>query len=85
PPPPPPPPPPPDGCFSQPVVGAAMTGIAILLLVASAFVHAGWNLLGKHRNPTSAFFLLAALFGTLLLTPVILWNWTLLAAFGSAG
>jgi len=57
-----------------------MTGIAILLLIASAFVHAGWNLLGKRRNPTSTFFLLANLIGTLLLTPVILWNWNLLPA-----
>lgn len=49
-----------------------MTPTAILLLLASAITHAGWNLIGKREHPTSAFFLAASTFGFLLLSPTII-------------
>lgn len=52
-----------------------MTLIAILLLLVSAFTHAAWNLIGKRRYPTSAFFLLANIVGAVCLTPVLLYKW----------
>jgi drug/metabolite transporter (DMT)-like permease len=48
-----------------------MSLIAILLIVASAILHAGWNLLSKSRNPSSAFFLISTLAGALLLSPFL--------------
>jgi drug/metabolite transporter (DMT)-like permease len=51
-----------------------MSVFAGLLLVTSAFLHAGWNLLGKTVHPSPAFFLIATLFSCLLLTPAILIN-----------
>lgn len=44
-----------------------MTTSAIILILVSAFMHAGWNLLGKHSVPDLAFFFLANLFGSLIL------------------
>lgn len=49
-----------------------MSSIAILLVVVSAFTHAGWNLLGKGRNPSAASFLVANVVGSILLLPVLL-------------
>jgi drug/metabolite transporter (DMT)-like permease len=48
-----------------------MTATAIILLITSAFLHAGWNLLGKRQHPTAAGFLLATGVATLCLTPIV--------------
>ena len=48
-----------------------MQTFAILLLLVSAVMHAGWNAFGKHRVPTMAFFLIASTGGALLLSPVL--------------
>ena len=50
-----------------------MQSFAIVLLLISAVMHAGWNAFGKHRVPTMAFFLVASAGGTLLLSPVLVW------------
>lgn len=49
-----------------------MTLAAVALLLLSALLHATWNLLGKRRNPSTAFMLLANTLGTLALAPVLL-------------
>jgi drug/metabolite transporter (DMT)-like permease len=45
--------------------------IAIGLILVSACLHAGWNLLSKNAYPTAAFYLMANAFGCLLLCPVL--------------
>jgi len=42
-----------------------MTLIAAVLLLVSTWLHAGWNLLSKQRQPTAAFFLAANTIGCL--------------------
>ena len=49
-----------------------MTLIAISLVILSAGIHALWNLFSKSKNPTSSFFLLASLFGAVILAPILL-------------
>lgn len=49
-----------------------MSLLAIILVVISAFMHAGWNLLSKSQHPSAAFFLVASLIGTLLLSPALI-------------
>ena len=49
-----------------------MTSTAVILLLISAFMHAGWNLLGKHRQPSAAAFLVASVVGVLGLFPVLI-------------
>ncbi|OLQ78171.1 hypothetical protein BIT28_23640 [Photobacterium proteolyticum] len=48
-----------------------MSVFALVLVVLSAVIHASWNLLGKSRTPTPAFFCVASLGAGLLLVPVI--------------
>jgi drug/metabolite transporter (DMT)-like permease len=48
-----------------------MSLIAIILVVISAFMHAGWNLLSKSRHPSAGFFLVASLAGAVLLSPAL--------------
>lgn len=48
-----------------------MSLTAIILVVISAFIHAGWNLLSKRRNPSSAFFMIACFSGALVLSPAV--------------
>lgn len=48
-----------------------MTPTAVLLVLVSAAMHAGWNLLGKRQSPSLAFFLLAMSAGGLLWLPVL--------------
>ena len=52
-----------------------MTLLAITLISISALMHAGWNLLSKSRHPSAAFFLVATLTGTLLLSPAAVLSW----------
>ncbi len=49
-----------------------MTLTAAVLLVISALTHAGWNLFSKKDYPSTASFLLANLFGTILLVPLLI-------------
>ncbi|WP_137170536.1 EamA family transporter [Marinomonas sp. FW-1] len=58
-----------------------MTLTAILLVLISAFMHAGWNFFGKQAQPTLAFFFLTMLLGSLLFSPLIVWQWSLIQAF----
>lgn len=58
-----------------------MTPAAIILLVISAAVHAGWNLLGKRQQPSPAFMLAANTLGFLYLTPALLLFWRVQAHF----
>lgn len=46
-----------------------VTSTALLLVLISAILHAGWNLLGKHAYPSTAFFLVANALGSLCLMP----------------
>ncbi len=49
-----------------------MVWLAVILVVCSAVLHASWNLFGKKISPTPAFFLLAFLCSTAVLTPIAL-------------
>jgi drug/metabolite transporter (DMT)-like permease len=48
-----------------------LTSLAIVLIVVSAFTHAGWNLLGKGRRPSAGLFLVANAAATALLIPAV--------------
>lgn len=74
-----------------------MTLTAATLLIISALTHAGWNFFSKKDNPSTASFLLANIFGTLLTVPFLLyggervlemalslWAWLLLTGFFQA-
>ena len=61
-----------------------MQSQAILLIVISAFTHAGWNLVGKHERPTLTFFMVALSFGCLALLPVVWSQLHLIAQFPKA-
>lgn len=47
-----------------------MSIIAILLIVTSAVLHAGWNLVSKRQSPSLAFFFVASAAGTIIATPI---------------
>jgi len=47
----------------------AMTWTAALLIVISAFTHAGWNLIGKRQNPSLAFFFVGGIAAVAVLSP----------------
>jgi len=49
-----------------------MTLLAILLVVISAFMHAGWNLLSKSQRPSTGFFLVASISGAVMLSPSLI-------------
>lgn len=49
-----------------------MSPAALTLVLVSVCLHAGWNLLGKRRAPSLAFFTLAIAAGGLAFTPVLL-------------
>ena len=55
-----------------------MAASAIILVAASAFMHAGWNLVSKRRTPPAAFFLVANVVGGLCLAPVYVRYWRVL-------
>ena len=48
-----------------------MSSIAIILLLVSAFTHAGWNFISKREYPTLSFYLVANIFGTLCVLPIL--------------
>jgi drug/metabolite transporter (DMT)-like permease len=48
-----------------------MTITATILLIVSAFTHAGWNLVSKKEYPTQAFYLLANTIGVICILPIL--------------
>jgi len=50
-----------------------MSHTAILLIVASAIVHAGWNAAGKRIRPSASFFAVALGIGCVSMSPLLLW------------
>lgn len=58
-----------------------MTLTAIVILCISATVHAAWNLIGKKGNCSPASFLLATILGCACLSPVVLSDPRIVAAF----
>ena len=48
-----------------------MSSTAIILLLLSAFTHAGWNFISKREHPTLSFYLVANVFGTLCVLPIL--------------
>ena len=48
-----------------------MTTIAAVLLIISAFTHAGWNFISKKEYPTQAFYLVANTIGVICVLPVL--------------
>lgn len=58
-----------------------MTLTAVLLLIVSAATHAGWNLLGKRKQPSIAFMLAANILGLLLMIPVLIIYWDALVFY----
>ncbi len=61
-----------------------MTLTAAILIITSAFFHAGWNLVSKRSNPSLAFFALAAASGSAVMLPVMLFHRQALPHFPSA-
>lgn len=51
-----------------------MSPEALILVLISACLHAGWNLIGKQQSPSQAFFMISTLFGVLLFSPWLLLN-----------
>nr|NQY45455.1 drug/metabolite transporter [Chromohalobacter sp.] len=51
-----------------------LSPFALALIVVSAALHAGWNLLGKRGVPSLAFFARAMAAGSVLYAPLLLWG-----------
>jgi len=60
-----------------------MTLAGIWLLLTSAVIHVGWNLVGKRQHPSAAFLLVANTLGFLCLSPVTIAYREALTAFPS--
>jgi drug/metabolite transporter (DMT)-like permease len=58
-----------------------MTIPAFLLILTSAFIHAGWNILGKRSGSSLPFFVAAVALGTLLASPILLLYSRVLSTF----
>jgi drug/metabolite transporter (DMT)-like permease len=56
-----------------------MTTIATLLLIISAFTHAGWNFISKKEHPTQAFYLVANTMGVICILPILFYHASLLS------
>jgi len=52
-----------------------MTITATILLIISAFTHAGWNFISKKEYPTQAFYLVANTFGVICILPILFLYW----------
>jgi len=55
-----------------------MSWTAALLIITSAFMHALWNLVSKRRDPSLAFFFVAAASAALAASPILAIHWRLL-------
>jgi len=53
-----------------------MTITATILLIISAFTHAGWNFISKKEYPTQAFYLVSNTFGVICILPILLFYWS---------
>ena len=53
-----------------------MSTTAVILLLISAFTHAGWNFLSKKEYPTPAFYFTANTFGVICVLPIIPYYWS---------
>jgi drug/metabolite transporter (DMT)-like permease len=51
-----------------------MSFIAAVLIVTSAFMHAGWNFVSKRQNPSLAYFFVTAVSAALLVFPVLIFH-----------
>ncbi len=51
-----------------------MSFIAVVLIVTSAFMHAGWNFVSKRQNPSLAYFFVTAVSASLLISPVLIFH-----------
>ena len=60
-----------------------MTITAIILVLISTFMHAGWNFFGKKTSPTLGFFFLTMVAGTVVFSPVVFYHWSLILALNS--
>ena len=60
-----------------------MTITAIILVLISTFMHAGWNFFGKKTSPSLGFFFLTMVAGAVLFSPVVVYHWALLTAFNT--
>jgi drug/metabolite transporter (DMT)-like permease len=58
-----------------------MTYLSVVLLLTSAAIHVGWNLIGKRQHPSAAFMLVANTLGFLCLAPVLIVRGRVLGAF----
>jgi len=56
-----------------------MTTIATLLLIISAFTHAGWNFISKKEHPTQAFYLVANTMGVICTLPILFYHASMLS------
>ncbi len=78
-------------------MGRRVTITAVVLILVSAIIHVGWNLLGKREHPTAAFLLAANTLGFLCLTPALfffgralpmftapVWGWLIVTGFFQA-
>ncbi|PIE72365.1 MAG: multidrug DMT transporter permease [Deltaproteobacteria bacterium] len=61
-----------------------MTATAALLVIFSAFMHAGWNMFSKSLSPTAGFFLLASWGTVLCFAPVFFLTIDILPLFSAA-
>jgi len=52
-----------------------MTTTATILLIISAFTHAGWNFISKKEYPTQAFYLVANTLGVICILPILFLYW----------
>jgi drug/metabolite transporter (DMT)-like permease len=52
-----------------------MSTTAVILLLISAFTHAGWNFISKKENPTPAFYFVANTIGVICVLPIIPFYW----------
>jgi drug/metabolite transporter (DMT)-like permease len=53
-----------------------MTLTATILLIVSAFTHAGWNFISKKEYPSQAFYLVSNTFGVICVLPILLFYWS---------
>jgi drug/metabolite transporter (DMT)-like permease len=51
-----------------------MSLIAAVLIITSAFMHAGWNYVSKRQNPSLAYFFVTAVSASLLISPVLIFH-----------
>jgi drug/metabolite transporter (DMT)-like permease len=61
-----------------------MSLIAAILIIVSAFMHAGWNFISQRRNPSLAFFFVTAVFASLTISPILLLHRTVLGLVPTA-